>query len=63
MTVTPQVEPSTGTLHAEKQRDERPRYAAQRMVAAHMGRLPKRIVVRAQTEGLAHRRGEDPAEE
>lgn len=57
MTTTPQITPPSKIWSPSvTPQDERPRYAAQRMVAAQLGRLPQRIVAQAQSEGLAHHR-------
>jgi hypothetical protein len=61
MTTTP-VETSAVITRdtSEEEMIERPRFAAQRMRAAHIGRFPvsKVLVDRARSEGRAHRRRE-----
>ena len=57
MTTTPHVStPAQVRPRTTDTEEETPRYAAQRMLAAQLGRLPQRILTRAHSESLAHHR-------
>ena len=46
-------------LHSDDETDPKPRFAAQRIRAAKMRRMPERMILnRARSEGEAHRRSE-----
>jgi len=48
----------------DQDHEERPRFAAQRAVAARLGNLPQRMLLnRARCEGEAHRRSESAEQE